>query len=198
MSPPTQRTVFGIDRRTVRPTAIIALVVITFGAIVPAINHAVSPEESIEPGTVLEVGLGVSITPVPGWLLNTDETVPGGPGIPGAVGISETGILLTVSAEPYDGTVEDFMDVATDRRSDAVDEFHFAGPQQSAVTAEGVTGLQEPYDGVGVQGSLAVFVSDGVAVTVDADGPEGTISLHADEIDAMTRTIVFGESGLPS
>jgi hypothetical protein len=193
---PNDRTVFGLDRRTIWPAVIVALVVITLGAAIPAVNHAVSPEESIEPGTVLDVGLGVSFTPVAGWLLNTDDTTPGGPAVPGVVGISETGVLLTVTTEPFDGTLDEFMDLATDRRSAAVDKLHLSSPQQSAATAQGVTGLTETYDGIGVQGRLTVFVSDGVAVTVDADGPEGTISLHAEEIDAMTRTIVFAKSAL--
>lgn len=185
------RTVFGVDRRTVRPAIAVAIVVALFGAIIPAINHAVSPEESIEPGTVLDVGLGVSFTPVAGWLLNTDATTPGGPDTPGVVGVSETGLLYTVSAESYDGTLDDFMDLATDRRSDAVDKLEVTSPRQSVTTTSGVTGLSETYNGVGVQGSLTVFLSDGIAVTVDADGPEGSFAVHADEVDSMTRTISF-------
>ena len=57
------------------------------------------------------------------------------------------------------------------------------------LTTQGITGLSETYNGVGVQGSLTVFISDGVAVTVDVDGPEGSVAVHADEIDAMTRAI---------
>jgi hypothetical protein len=195
-SPADERTVFGIDRRSIRPTLLVALIVVTLGAVIPTVNHAVSPEESIEPGTVLDVGLGVSFTPVSGWLLNTDDTTPGGPGLAGTVGISETGVLLTVAAEPFDGTLDEFIAIATERRSAAIDTLDITSPQQSANTSQGVTGLTETYNGAGVQGSLTVFVADGVAVTVDADGPEGTISLHAQEIDAMTRSIVFGESGL--
>jgi hypothetical protein len=195
-SDPNARTVFGIDRWTVWPTVVIALIVVTLGAVLPAVNHAVSPDETIEPGAVLDVGVGVSFTPVSGWLLNTDATRPGGPGIPGIVEVSETGVLLAVSAEPFDGTLEEFMDSATDKRSAAVDNVHLSSPQQSAVTAQGATGLTETYNGIGVQGSLTVFVSDGVAVTIDADGPEGSAARHADEIAAMTRTIVFAEHGL--
>lgn len=189
------RTVFGLERRTVWPAVAVAGVVVLFGAVLPAVNHAVSPEESIEPGTVLDVGLGVSFTPVAGWLLNTDATTPGEADLAGVVGLSETGVLFSVAAEPFDGDVDEFMDIAADRRSEVVDKLELASPQQSAATAQGVTGLTETYNGMGVQGSLTVFVSGGVAVTVDADGPEGSISLHATEIDAMTRTIVFSGSG---
>lgn len=185
------RTVFGLDRRTVWPAVVIAVVVAFFGAVLPAINHAVSPEESIEPGTVLDVGLGVSFTPIAGWLLNTDATTPGNTDLPGVVGLSETGMLFTVAAEPFEGDLDEFMDLATDRRAEAVDKLQLTSQRQSAATAQGVTGLTETYNGVGVQGSLTVFVSDGVAVTVDADGPEGSLTLHASEIDAMTRTILF-------
>lgn len=188
------RTVFGLDGRTVWPTVAVAVVVVLFGAILPAVNHAVSPEESIEPGTILDVGLGVSFTPVAGWLLNTDATTPGGADQPGVAGVSETGLLYTVSAEAFEGSLDEFMGLATDRRSNAVDKLEVTSPQQSSATAQGITGLSETYNGVGVQGSLTVFVSGGVAVTVDADGPEGSVALHADEIEAMTRTIQFSES----
>lgn len=190
------RNVFGLDRRSVWPAVLVAVVVVLFGAVLPAVNHAVSPEETIEPGTVFDVGLGVSFTPVAGWLLNTDATTPGDVGLPGIIGISETGVLFSVAAEPFDGDLDEFMGIATDRRSDAVDKLHLTSPQQSTATSQGVTGLTETYNGIGVQGSLSVFVLDGVAVTVDADGPEGSVSRHAVEIDAMTQTILFGESGL--
>ena len=190
------RTVFGLDRRTVWPAIALAIVVVTFGAIIPAVNHAVSPEESIEPGTVLDVGLGVSFTPVVGWLLNTDATSPGSATLPGVVGVSETGLLYTISAETFDGSIDEFMDIATHRRSDAVDKLEAASPQQSVATTQGITGLSETYNGVGVQGSLTVFISDGVAVTVDVDGPEGSVAVHADEIDAMTRAISIDVSAV--
>ncbi|MGI9577155.1 MAG: hypothetical protein ACR2OH_03040 [Microthrixaceae bacterium] len=190
----SDRTVFGLDRRTVWPAVVVAAVVVTFGAIIPAVNHAVSPEESIEPGTVLDVGLGVSFTPVAGWLLNTDLTVPGTAQQPGLVSVSESGLLYTISVQAFDGTVDELMDTAAERRSDRVDKWELTSPSQSASTTQGVTGLSETYHGVGVQGSLTVFVSDGVAVVVDADGPEGSLLVHATEVDAMTQTITFDGS----
>lgn len=46
------RNVFGLDKRSVWPAVLVAVVVVLFGAVLPAVNHAVSPEETIEPGTV--------------------------------------------------------------------------------------------------------------------------------------------------
>lgn len=168
---------------------------VLFGAILPAVNNMISHEKPIEPGTVLEVGLGVSFTPVPGWSIHSDITRPGNKDTGGVVAITEMGLLVSVSSEEFEGTLSEYRQLIEARAGKQTNHFPITQPGKTVSTSLGVQGLTEIYNSPGMQDQISLFVSNGIGFTVNAEGPEGVLAQLSDDVDLIIRHIRFSRTG---
>ena len=79
---PVERRFLGFDKATIVPTVVILIFVLALGTWLPNINKLISYDNEAKAGDVLDLGEGITITPVPGWnivkgLRVTDEPVTG-------------------------------------------------------------------------------------------------------------------------
>lgn len=64
---PVDRRWFGLDRTTILPAAIVLAVAIVMSIVIPQINDAVSYDDPVVAGDVMELQYGITFVPAPGW-----------------------------------------------------------------------------------------------------------------------------------
>lgn len=186
--PTEQQTVLGLDRRLIWPTLGILAVVVLFAAVLPAIASSLDHDEPIEPGTVLDAGLGVTFTPADSWSIDLDNT--GGT----TTTLVQGAAIFSIRTGTWSGTLDEFIEEVNSEVEDRFD-YRIHGGQSSVMTTQGVTGIGEAFLGAVEDGRLYGFVEDGVGVEVVASGPSGAVSARLDDVEAMVVSISFGEAG---
>lgn len=183
--PVEHRTFLGLDRRLLWPTAGILAVVLLFAWVLPMIASSLDHEEPIPPGTVLEVGSGVTFTPADGWAIDLDSS--GG----GTITVINGAVSYSVRVGQWSGELDEFI---TEVNAEVEDRFDFRihGDQTSIVTNQGVTGVGEAFLGDGIEGRLYGFVDSGLGAEIIASGPEGSVGPRLDDIEKMVATLTFG------
>ena len=179
--PPVEHRLFGLDRRLFGPTLGVGLLVLLWAVLVPWLAGTISFDDTIEPGTTLDAGSGVTFKPAPGWELSDTGAEGGG------VEIHHSGLTFTIRTGAFDGELPDLLDAV----NEIEDIEAIAGAQSSVVTDEGVTGISEPFDAPGKHGEIVVFAQEGIGVEVVVVGPKPSASSFGPEIDAMIRSVSF-------
>ncbi len=182
-SVPVEHRLLGIDRRTIVPALWVLALVLLWSIVVPYIDHHVSHEVEVEPGTVIEVGSGVTIVPPAYWGVDTQT-----PLTQGSLVVHDGGVTVTVTVGTFDGELSDLMESA----NDALDVDRITSPQKTITTTSGSVGLIEAFLAGSAHGFLAVFAEDGVGVEIEAIGPEPQIHRYEDEIHDMVVSLEFG------
>lgn len=182
---PIEHRWLGLDRRLFGPTLGIAVVVLLWAVLLPAIDDAVPFAEEIPAGTVIDVGPKVQFTPHHGWGFTSAGQIGAA-----SVSIHRGGLIFTVTAGSFGGSADELMDVLNDQ----LDLDRIAGPRATVHTNQGVTGVSEAFHGPDYQGQLFSLTDEGVGVEVNVQGPGRSLHQYQGEVDQMVASIRFAEA----
>jgi len=185
-SVPVEQRLLGLDRRTIAPAVVIAVIVAFYAVVIPYVDGFVDHDSAVQAGTSLVIGNDVSIVPPAGWEV-TDRTALDA----GSLELHNSGIIVNASVGPSTGELDDLLayedGVVDDAESGVV--HHEAS---SIVAADGTAGLEEHWDGVNTEGLLAVFSDGTLGVVISVEGPQPMVTRHQQELDQMIASVRFG------
>jgi hypothetical protein len=178
------RGFLGLDRRGWPGAIAVALVAAAVAVGLPVLNELVSADRVLPPGSVVDVGMGVSFTAADGWSLNADETN----SLRYIVLIHKGALSLEVEARSSDGSLTDeYARLAEEiRGSPGVQLFNDA---TTFTTDGGLTGIAGSYSGPEAEGRFAVLEAGGTVVRVVARGPADAMANDVDEVEQMVQTL---------
>ncbi|MEU6137085.1 hypothetical protein [Nocardioides sp. NPDC047086] len=177
---PVERRWLGMDRRTLLPASVVALLVVITFWVLPSVDSSVAVDDPIKAGDVVQVGQGVEFDPAVGWNLESGlraGTATSGT-YPDSAKLTKDGVTLTVTTGEFDGTATALL--AQLRRNNAK-----LGPNaldlQSGTaatfrTAGEITGVVARFSTTTAEGLLGALVSDGQGIEVTVYGPAAMAS----------------------
>lgn len=205
---PVEHRLLGLDRRQL-PLALTVLgVILVMVVVIPAIDDAVSWDDPVRAGDVIDMGSGITFVPPVGWQLEGgirvgDEPVTGVRGDRSSAALVEGGVQVAVEASRFDGDADALLDQVNRLRDDSGAEddegFHVTGPRRSTTTDAGLTGVTETVSAAAGDATVTAFAIDtgsgtvGLTVTVDATPDQ--YGEHAGDIDALVASITVEGSG---
>jgi hypothetical protein len=193
---PAEHRVFGLDRRTLLPGLVVTGVFLVWVVLIPAINSALSYDQTTKAGDVFLLAPGVEMQAQQGWgvekgLLASETTRSKSEG--DGVLLVNGGVSFEITPGPYEGDVRPLLDsidkVTAAAQSD--EAFTVGGDVQSFETTEGHPGLLQTYttkEGEGVIGAL-VYGETGLQIT--AAGPSTEPESKLEEIAQMIASISY-------
>lgn len=195
---PVERRFLGFDKATIVPTVVILIFVLALGTWLPNINKLISYDNEAKAGDVLDLGEGITITPVPGWnivkgLRVTDEPVTGRNEPESTVTLVNGAVTLQVTRAPYDGTTSELLD-QVNRNNELLEDnqgFHVTSSPATATTSQGDDGLFESYTGTDTEGITAAFIFGSQGVQITAVGPPGAVRDQANDIATMIDSLTY-------
>ncbi|GGM90244.1 hypothetical protein GCM10011609_28940 [Lentzea pudingi] len=163
---------------------VVAVIVALVGTLV-VVDNNISGAQAVEPGTVIEVGQGVTYVPADGWSIIPENTTPGS-----ASQVAGRGGSFTVRANEWDGTTAEEVE-RTKRSITASGDVQLTGEGTSFHTVGGLTGVALAYVGQHLQGRAWIAVDEQANVSVVAFGPSApeTYQQTAGPIDSMLNSI---------
>lgn len=181
-------TILGLDRAGCLPALGVAFVALFFAAGLPAIDRLVPGLAPIAPGTLLQVGMGVTVTPAGGWKLNrsAQATVPGS-----RIELTNGGTRFRVFVEPYSGTAQARFEQVSNEIAKAYG-IVVPGSGTAVATRGGLRGLRGAFTSLKTDGVYAVFVTRATAIIATALQPRGANQGNADDVAAMIDSIAVG------
>jgi hypothetical protein len=195
---PVERRFLGFDKATIVPTILILILVLALGTWLPNINKAISYDNQAKAGDVLDLGEGITITPVPGWnivkgLRLTEEPVTGRGESETTVTLVNGAVTLEVVRAPFDGTTSELLDQVNHNNELLKDNqgFHVTSAPATATTSQGDEGLFQSYTGTDTEGITAAFVFGTQGVKVTAVGPQGAVRDQANDIATMIDSLNY-------
>jgi hypothetical protein len=181
-----RRTFLGLERQGLGWTLVIAAVVLVFAVGLPIADSAISTDNAALAGSVADIGLGVRITPAPGWRVVSQASDQAH-----QAQFTRAGALVTVRAEPFSGTAEDaYAQLAATINAQA--GVQIASDPQTVTTPSGLVGIVAAFAGSTEQGYFAVFVSRGVVAVVIAESPPAAFPLVAGDMLSMIGSVEIG------
>ncbi|MEV4350559.1 hypothetical protein AB0J83_39385 [Actinoplanes sp. NPDC049596] len=192
---PVDRRTFGMDRRTLLPAAVVALLVAVAVWVVPAINDRVSVDDPIVAGDVVQVGPGVRFVPAVGAnLLAGARQGDGGPaGYPGTAAVSYGGVTFEVVADTYRGTPAQLLAQIkkTNEGLRVPDDagFHVTGDPVTVTNGSGDLGVAADFEGTNGTGLVAAFVFGETGVEVEVVGPQQVSESVQRQVVAMLQSV---------
>ncbi|SEE50603.1 hypothetical protein [Jiangella alba] len=199
---PVERRWFGFDRRTLRPTLIVAAVALAMNLIVPAIDDAIPTDDPIRAGDEVVLRDEVSFAPAAGWNLDEGvrrDEVPSAGNPPARAVVTSGDTSFEVITGTFDGDARQLLAQIKDT-TDALNDsagLHVTGDPVTITTEDGVRGLLSRFNGTASEGVLAAFVVDDVGVEIVATSPptagrpgeQDTIQ----QVAAMITSLTFGD-----
>jgi hypothetical protein len=197
-----RRGVFGFERRSLVPTAIVAGVIAFYAAGLPFVDALISPS-----GSYSSPGATAQLVPPP-RRSSTGAVTPSGPTtevelVPasGWVRTARSG-SDTLTLERNGTTLhvrvigsDDDADTAERRIERAVQRDHVGvsfNPRQTFVSDQGVAGVGASFVAARTEGLVYALSRDGTVVEVQVVGPLGALTGDvADDADAMARSVRF-------
>jgi hypothetical protein len=185
----------GLERRTLIPTAAVALVVLLFTAGLPLVDAVVPPgNDVVEAGTRVTLVAGPALTgtsrtqqarfvPASGWEVSEtgDEQ--------SSRTVTKDGISFEIAAAPYQGACNDVL-LAAEGSVQDIDPSAALNEAQSLTTQRGQLGLAASFVGVRTEGFVFALCERALAVTVEVSGPSGSLQgAPADRTLAMARSV---------
>jgi hypothetical protein len=195
---PVERRFLGFDKATVLPTVVILIFVLALGTWLPNINKLISYDNEAKPGDVLDLGAGITITPVPGWNIEsglrvTDQPVTGREALESTVTLVNGAVTFQVERAPFEGTTSELLD-QVDRNNELLKDnqgFHVTSPAATATTSQGDEGLFESYAGTDTEGITAAFVFGSQGVKITAVGPQGAVRDQINDVATMINSLTY-------
>jgi hypothetical protein len=183
---PPRRTVLGLERENLGWTLAVAAVILVFAVGLPIADSAISTPDAALAGSVTDVGLGVRITPAPGWRIVSQPSDQ-----PRQAQFTRAGALVTIRVAPYSGSAEDAY-VRLAATINAQTGAQISSDPATVTTPSGLVGIVTAFADVAEQGYFAVFVSRGVLAVVVAESPPAAFPYVADDMLAMIGTVEIG------
>jgi hypothetical protein len=178
------RGFLGLDRRG-WPGTIIVAALLTFIAVgLPLLNALVSAERPLAPGTVVDVGRGVTFTAADGWSEDVEQT----DRLQDRAVLALGALSLTVEARPSTRSLAEEYDLLAEeiRRTAGAQLFNDA---TTFTTESGLTGIGGSYTSPVGEGRFAVFRSGDTAVRLLAKGPPDAMATSLDDVAQMIQTL---------
>lgn len=199
---PVERRFLGFDKATIVPTVVILIFVLALGTWLPNINKLISYDNEAKAGDVLDLGEGITITPVPGWnivsgLRVTDEPATGRGATESTVTLVNGAVTFQVQRAPFDGTTSELLD-QVNRNNELLKDnqgFHVTSSPATATTSQGDEGLFESYTGTDTEGITAAYVLGTQGVKITAVGPPGAVRDQANDIATMIDSLTYQPQG---
>jgi hypothetical protein len=185
---PLRRTVLGLERENLGWTLVVAAITLVFAVGLPIADSAISTPNAVLAGSVTDIGLGVRVTPAPGWRVVSQPSDQ-----PHQAQLTRAGALVTIRAAPYPGSAEDaYLRLAA--AIDAQTGVQIASDPATVTTTSGLVGIATAFAGSAEQGYFAVFVSRGVLALVVAESPPAAFPYVADDMLAMISSVEIGSA----
>lgn len=201
---PVERRFLGFDKATIAPTVIILIFVLALGTWLPNINKLISYDNEASTGDVLDLGEGITITPVPAWNIEsglrlTEEPVTGRDATETTVTLVNGGVTFQAVRAPFEGTTSELLD-QVNRNNELLDDnqgFEVTSPVATATTSQGDEGLFESYTGTDTEGILAAFVLGSQGVEITVVGPQGAVRDQVVDVATMINSLTYEPQEAP-
>jgi hypothetical protein len=168
---------------------VIGAVALLLAVGLPIADSAISTQDAALAGSVTDIGLGVRVTPAPGWRVVSQPSVH-----PHEAQFTRLGALVTIRARPYSGSAQDaYVQLAA--TIDAKAGVQIASEPATVTTTSGLVGIVTAFAGSAEQGYFAVFVSRGVLTVGIAESPLATFPLVSDDMLSMIGSVEIGAAG---
>ncbi|GAB91827.1 hypothetical protein [Gordonia rhizosphera] len=122
---PAENRVGLLDRRGLGLSIAAGAVAVFWAFLLPLIASAVTADEDIEAGTVLDIGSGATMRPAAGWILDegakAGERPPGSTGGPATTVVHNGAVTLTISGGTFGGDLSEFMDRVVELQQEEAD-----------------------------------------------------------------------------
>ena len=155
----------------------------------PIADSAISTQDAALAGSVTDIGLGVRVTPAPGWRVVSQPS-----GQPRQAQFTRAGALVTIRATPYSGSAQDAY-VRLAATIDAEAGVQMASDPATVTTTSGLVGIVTAFAGSAEQGYFAVFVSRGVLAVVIGESPLAAFPLVDGDMLSMIGSVEIGAAG---
>ncbi|MFD4327252.1 hypothetical protein ACFWQC_21605 [Nocardioides sp. NPDC058538] len=172
---PVERRWLGMDRRTLLPAGVVALLVAITFWVLPGVDSLVAVDDPIKAGDVIQVGRSVGFDPAVGW--NLESGLRSGSATsgtyPDSATLTKDGVTFTVTTGEFDGSATALL--AQLRKNNgklgpnALDLQ--SGTAATFRTASEITGVIARFSTTTVEGLLGALVSDGQGIEVTVYGP---------------------------
>lgn len=193
---PVDRRLLGLDRATLLPAVVVLAVALLMGVVIPTVNSAVSYDDRVAAGDVMELRGGVTFTPAVGWGISSglrSGDTPASGSYPTDATIEDGGVRFTVKTGAFTGDARALLSQIKETTEALDDTVHIDGDPVVVTTEAGDRGVMARFAGPSYDGALAAFVFDGTGVQVVATGPADTERLPAEQVAQMITSIRHGE-----
>lgn len=179
-----RRTLFGLERRGLLATGIVATIVALFGLGLPLLASAVpSPGHTVEAGTVIVIPDGrARFTPASGWTRNRDD-VP-----KSVVSLVSGSVEFRIASFASNTDASALVDNLKQNVRNQLPSVKFLD-DQTLQTTSGVVGVGSWFNGPDQEGFVAAFSKGGSAVLVSCRGLTGAVTAQHNDVDAMVASI---------
>src|ERR1700753_767447 len=142
---PADERLFGLDRRTLRPTLAVFVLVFIMSVVLPVINATVPYHDLVRAGDVLELEGNVTFVPEAGWGITSGLREGHGPTsgqYPAAATVELGALKFTVRTGAFHGDADQLLD-QIEATTDALNQgrrVHITGPPAPLATGSGKQG----------------------------------------------------------
>lgn len=196
---PVESRWLGLDRRTLVPGIVVAVVGIIMSGVLPSVSGAIAWSDPIAPGDRVPVGPSVVVAPPVGWQLtsgtrSTDDPVTG----PAArAELTDGGVTMELDAEASAGELGTTLEAVTDDIRASADGAGYvpSGDPVRLSSSGGLSGVVQRWTSTTESGIVAVLAvpatggdsAPGVLV-VQASGPGTALDAVVGDVDATIRS----------
>jgi hypothetical protein len=192
---PVERRLLGMDKATLWPAGLVALLVAVAFWVLPAVDDAVSLDDPVRAGDVVQVGNVAQFDAAAGWNLEAGlRAGSSSSGIyPDQATLTKDGLTLNVLVGDFDGSSNDLLDQIR-KNNDKLGPDAVAistGPPTAIRTADGDRGVVATFTTASSEGLISAFVLDGTGIEITVYGPASlqTDNALAGDVVGMIRSI---------
>lgn len=197
---PADQRLFGLDRRTFRPTLAVFALAFVMSVVLPVVSATIPYRDKVKAGDVLELDGDVTFVPEAGWGITSGVRAGHAPlsgEYPDHATVVNADVIFTVRTAPFNGDSNALLD-QIERTSDALNRgrgIHVTGQHTTIVTDQGKQGTTAEVTGPQKGGVIAAFVFDGRGVEAEATGRSDSGPEPTAAVLAMIRSISRGGQG---
>lgn len=192
---PVDKRRWGLDRRTVLPAAIVAVIVLALLIVPSTLNSAVGYDDPVRSGDVIALQGGVTVTPPAGWNIESGfrEGKPGAGGkYPPKAKLTDSGAVVAITTAPFTGTSDElFRQITSFEKAIAPESPTVSDGNSAVVTRDGHRGVVGGYTGAGTDGVLAAVAANGVGVEVVAVTPKQVNPAVDDDVTDIIESLTI-------
>lgn len=198
---PVERRRLGLDRRSLLPGLVVAVIGLLFGGVLPLVDDAVAWDDPIAPGERVAIGAVATAAPPAGWQLVGGIRV--GEGTVGPTGATATlfaeGVTLSAALTPLPDGPDAALDLLTaDLAGLSPDGFTVVGEPRRLTTDGGLSGVEQQWSTTAEQGLITVVALPAgqgttAGVAVRAKGVGTSFDARRGDIDSTIASIAVVE-----